>query len=84
MFLGEVEVCDFHFNLALIKIQADELLQPAKLGHIKDFGSLHDRDRAGLFLPGCRLIALGRYQDGIEDFRVASGQFRLVLNFLSF
>ncbi|KAL6511316.1 hypothetical protein OROHE_020540 [Orobanche hederae] len=76
MFLGEVEVCDFHFNLALVKVRADELLKPVKLGHIKENVCFRAPcDRAELFLPGSRLIALGRNQVYIEDFMVASGEF---------
>ncbi|KAL6568987.1 hypothetical protein OROGR_000712 [Orobanche gracilis] len=77
IFVGELEVCDFHFNLAIVRIRADEFLPPAKLGHINDFACIGSpRDRAAAFLPGSRVTALGRYQGDIKGLMVAYGEFR--------
>lgn len=38
---GQVYACDFHYNLALVKIESDALLQPASLRNLDDSISIH-------------------------------------------
>ncbi|XP_057771948.1 putative protease Do-like 14 [Salvia miltiorrhiza] len=82
--LGVVEVCDFHLNLAIVRIQAAQLLPCAKLGRIKDSVILNSAttswqlrpqcDQSSVLLPGHKLMALGRHQDRMRDFMAAPGE----------
>ncbi|GER50158.1 serine protease htrA-like protein [Striga asiatica] len=83
---GVIVACDFHYNLAAIKIQAGKPLQIARLKYLDDsiciyptnlsIGKLHEM-HSDLFriFPGERVIALGRFIDDIGDIMVSPGEF---------
>ncbi|KAH7866490.1 hypothetical protein Vadar_021093 [Vaccinium darrowii] len=90
---GEVYACDFHYNLALIKIESDAMLQPANLRNLDDSISIHPceiQNGAGsksfrlhphsdLFhlSPGDEVVALGRYFLEPHEIMAAPGKFSL-------
>ncbi|CAA0839903.1 Trypsin family protein with PDZ domain [Striga hermonthica] len=83
---GVIVACDFHYNLAAIKIQADKRLQIARLKHLDDsicidptnlsIGKLYEM-HSDLFriFPGERVIALGRFHCDVGDIMVSPGEF---------
>ncbi|KAI8556130.1 hypothetical protein RHMOL_Rhmol05G0228000 [Rhododendron molle] len=89
---GQVYACDFHYNLALVKIESDALLQPASLRNLDDSISIHPceiqsgtgsesfqlRPHSDLFhlCPGDKVVALGRYFEEPHEIMAAPGKFR--------
>ncbi|GER50161.1 serine protease htrA-like protein [Striga asiatica] len=83
---GVIVACDFHYNLAAIKIKAGKPLQIARLKYLDDsicidptnlsIGKLHEM-HSDLFriFPGERVIALGRFIGDIGDIMVSPGEF---------
>ncbi|KAH7865891.1 hypothetical protein Vadar_012741 [Vaccinium darrowii] len=92
---GQVYACDFHYNLALIKVESDAMVQPASLRNLDDSISIHPceiqngvgsksfqlRPHSDLFrlFPGDDVVALGRYFEEPHDIMVAPGKFSLDL-----
>ncbi|KAH7857275.1 hypothetical protein Vadar_010828 [Vaccinium darrowii] len=90
---GQVYTCDFFYNLALIKIESDAMLQPASLRKLDDSISIHPcniqnelgsksfqlRSHSDLFplRPGDKVVALGRYFEEPHEIMVAPGKFSL-------
>lgn len=89
---GQVYACDFHYNLALVKIESGALLQPASLRNLDDSISIHPceiqsgtgsesfqlRPHSDLFhlCPGDKVVALGRYFEEPHEIMAAPGKFR--------
>ncbi|XP_058216101.1 putative protease Do-like 14 isoform X2 [Rhododendron vialii] len=92
---GQVYACDFHYNLALVKIESGALLQPANLRNLDDSISIHPCEiqsgtssesfqlhpNSDLFhlCPGDKVVALGRYFEEPHEIMVAPGKFSLDL-----
>jgi len=90
---GQVYACDFHYNLALIKVESDAMVQPASLRNLDDSISIHPceiqngvgsksfqlRPHSDLFrlFPGDDVVALGRYFEEPHNIMVAPGKFSL-------
>ncbi|KAH7852718.1 hypothetical protein Vadar_028299 [Vaccinium darrowii] len=91
-FEGQVFACDFHYNIAAIKIKSDEALPMAILrnwddstsidptGKDKGLGSeyfqLHPHSNLFNLCPGDNVVAVGRYFRKPYDLMAASGKFR--------
>ncbi|KAH7852448.1 hypothetical protein Vadar_024907 [Vaccinium darrowii] len=91
-FEGQVFACDFHYNIAAIKIKSEEALPTAILRNLDDSTSIDPtgkdeglgseyfqlRPHSNLFnlCPGDDVVAIGRYFRKPYDLMVAPGKFR--------
>ncbi|KAH7867240.1 hypothetical protein Vadar_030830 [Vaccinium darrowii] len=82
---GQVHTSDFHYNLALIKIQSEVMVEPASL-RLLDYSlstnpcGIQDKGVGSDVInlcPGDAVIALGRYFEEPFDIMAAPGKFSL-------